>query len=404
VTTPTPAPLPIGQARHRRGGAGLAFAIVRRGLCRLTLAGTGGLRVVGALPPTTCVLVANHASHADTVALLAALPARRRPIVAAAADYWFGRPGRAIVCRLMGGFPVRRSGGGCADLAAAADHLAAGHDVIVYPEGTRSRDGAIGEFHSGAQRLADRAGVDLVPVRITGTSTLLPVHGRLHPTRVSVLIGAPTRDLATARQALAQLAAAPAGYAHAERDSRIRRSIAAFACSSAGLVFVAAWALGEAVVLPLIPEFMLGVLILAAPRRAGVLALAAAAGSLAGGAMMYTLAAHTASPPRLLTTPRMYATASAQIASEGAAALRHQAMSGIPYKVYGLQAGRNHVGLSAFLWTSATARGVRTLIAGLVFGLVGAVLWRWRRWYPIVLTGYVLVFATGLAMVINAWS
>ncbi len=138
---------------------------------------TGGLRVAGAgeLPAGPCVIVANHSSHADTAALIAALPARRKPAVAAAADYWFQGVFRSSVSRcLSAAFPVRRTGGGSADLAAAAALLAAGHDVILYPEGTRSRDGRTGEFHRGAARLAAAAGVPLVPAGISGTRTLLP--------------------------------------------------------------------------------------------------------------------------------------------------------------------------------------------------------------------------------------
>ncbi len=404
VSSRVPASSPVPGAGTTAVADAAAYAVARRALCRLALAMSGGLRVSGQLPRTPCVIVANHASHADTVALFAALPARRRPVVAAAADYWFDRPGRALACRLMGGFPVRRSGGGSADLAAAGEMLAAGHDVIVYPEGTRSRDGSIGEFHSGAQRLAASAGVDLVPVGVAGTRDLLPVHGRLHPARVTVRIGEPSRDLAAARAALIRLAVAPSGYRRAVRDSRLRQRIGPFAASSVGLLFMAAWAFGEAVVLPLIPEFVLGVLALAAPRRAWRLALAAVAGSLAGGALMYALAAHGAAPPTPLTTPRMHAVAGAQVAAEGAAAVRHQALSGVPYKVYGLAAGREGVGLGPFVWASATARGARILVIGLTLGLLGAVLWRWRRWYPAFLVGYVIVFAAGLAMVLSRWS
>ena len=89
-------------------------------LWRTVLSLTGGLRVRGAagLPPGPCVLVANHSSHADTAALIAALPARRQPVVAAAADYWFRGGVRPAICRaLCAAFPVRRSGGGSADLA-----------------------------------------------------------------------------------------------------------------------------------------------------------------------------------------------------------------------------------------------------------------------------------------------
>jgi len=173
-----------------------AGAVARRVLWRAVLTLTGGLRVHGAagLPPGPCVIVANHSSHADTAALIAALPARRRPVVAAAADYWFGGGYRPALCRaLCAAFPVRRSGGGSADLAAAARLLASGHDVIVFPEGTRSRDGRTGDFHRGAARLAAAAGAPLVPAGIGGTRTLLPPGGPARPHRAAVTVrfGAP---------------------------------------------------------------------------------------------------------------------------------------------------------------------------------------------------------------------
>lgn len=180
----------------------------RRWAWRAVLRLTGGLRVRGAPPQGACVVVANHSSHADTAALLAALPARTRPVVAAAADYWFGRPARSWLCRLLvGGFPVRRGGGGSADLAAASRVLAAGRTVVIYPEGTRSRDGRLGRFRGGAARLAAQAGVPLVPVAITDTRRLLPVHGRLCRTAVTVHFGPAMAgaDIDTARTTIAAL-------------------------------------------------------------------------------------------------------------------------------------------------------------------------------------------------------
>jgi 1-acyl-sn-glycerol-3-phosphate acyltransferase len=201
-----------------------AGGLARATLWRTVLTLTGGLRVRGAagLPAGPCVIVANHSSHADTAALIAALPARRCPAVAAAADYWFRGGPRSRVCRaLCGAFPVRRSGGGSADLAAAACLLSAGRDVIVYPEGTRSRDGAIGEFHRGAARLAAAAGVPLVPAGISGTSALLPpgrgrAATRLRRATVSVTFGTPLTNLragvmAEARSRVAELATAGRG-------------------------------------------------------------------------------------------------------------------------------------------------------------------------------------------------
>jgi 1-acyl-sn-glycerol-3-phosphate acyltransferase len=178
-------------------GRAFAPALARKALWRTVLALTGGLRVSGAatLPAGPCVIVANHRSHADTAALLAAVPARRRPAVAAAADYWFRGGVRPGVCRVLcAAFPVRRSGGGSADLAAAARLLAAGHDVIIFPEGTRSRDGRTGDFHRGAARLAATADVPLVPAGLSGTGTLLPPGGSARrPRRVAVIVrfGAP---------------------------------------------------------------------------------------------------------------------------------------------------------------------------------------------------------------------
>jgi 1-acyl-sn-glycerol-3-phosphate acyltransferase len=179
-------------------------ALARQVLWRAVLTLTGGLRVHGAtaLPAGPCVIVANHRSHADTAALLAAIPARRQPAVAAAADYWFRGGVRPRICRVLcAAFPVRRSGGGSADLADAVRLLAAGRDVIVFPEGTRSRDGRTGDFHRGAARLAAAAGVPLVPTGLSGTGTLLPPGGsarHARRARVTVRFGAPVslRELA----------------------------------------------------------------------------------------------------------------------------------------------------------------------------------------------------------------
>jgi 1-acyl-sn-glycerol-3-phosphate acyltransferase len=73
----------------------------------------GGLSVTGELPRLRAyVVVANHGSHADTAALLAALPPASRPVFAAAADYWFDVPARrASASGLAGILPVRREPG-----------------------------------------------------------------------------------------------------------------------------------------------------------------------------------------------------------------------------------------------------------------------------------------------------
>jgi 1-acyl-sn-glycerol-3-phosphate acyltransferase len=155
----------------------LAYAL-RHWLWRMVCAVSGGLTVTGRWQvPGGCIVVANHSSHADTAVLLAALPAKAQPVFAAAADYWFDVPVRRFVASsLIGVLPVRRSGGdGYAQLLAAVrPALKAGRTVVIYPEGTRSIDGEIGEFRSGALRLARDCGVPVVPVAVLGTAAVLP--------------------------------------------------------------------------------------------------------------------------------------------------------------------------------------------------------------------------------------
>ena len=151
---------------------------LRHWLWRAVCGVSGGLSVTGRWRTAGgCVVVANHASHADTAVLLAALPSTAQPVFAAAADYWFDvRVRRVVASSLIGVLPVRRSGDDSYAqlLAAARPALRAGRTVVIYPEGTRSTDGKVGEFRSGALRLARDCGVPVVPVAVLGTTDVLP--------------------------------------------------------------------------------------------------------------------------------------------------------------------------------------------------------------------------------------
>ena len=170
-------------------------SVLRHWLWRTVCAMSGGLTVTGRWRVKGgCVVVANHASHADTAVLLAALPAKAQPVFAAAADYWFDVPVRRFVASsLIGILPVRRSAndGYAQLLAAARPALRAGRTVVIYPEGTRSTDGSIGEFRSGALRLARDCGVPIVPVAVLGTADVLPKGASfISPAPMRVRIGA----------------------------------------------------------------------------------------------------------------------------------------------------------------------------------------------------------------------
>src|SRR3954471_4597692 len=141
----------------------------------------------GTRPPV--VFVANHSSHMDTPAILRALPRawRQRTAVAAAADYFYRKRWVAAADSLMfSAVPISPRGGGMEH--GAADHL---HlllrqrwNLLLYPEGTRSRNGSRGKLHSGAAVLAAAHDVPILPIYVSGTREAMP-PGRSWPKRLS---------------------------------------------------------------------------------------------------------------------------------------------------------------------------------------------------------------------------
>jgi 1-acyl-sn-glycerol-3-phosphate acyltransferase len=141
------------------------------------------------------VFAANHASHLDTPLILCTLPDgwRRRTAVAAAADYFFDTWWRAAGSSIaFNTFPIERRGGSLS--TTPGDLLDDGWSVVVFPEGTRSKDGWVGRFHLGAAWLAAEHGVPVVPVAHRGTFAAMPRgQGWPSPGRrpVTIRYGAP---------------------------------------------------------------------------------------------------------------------------------------------------------------------------------------------------------------------
>jgi 1-acyl-sn-glycerol-3-phosphate acyltransferase len=133
------------------------------------------------------ILVANHASHLDTPVILSALPRRlrKRTVVAAAADYFYRNRAVAwLVSLIFNTVPVeRRRGGGMSRNGGHLDQLLdQGWNLLLYPEGTRSRDGMPGPLRRGAAVLAASHNLTIVPIRVTGTAEAMP-PGRFWPRR-----------------------------------------------------------------------------------------------------------------------------------------------------------------------------------------------------------------------------
>jgi 1-acyl-sn-glycerol-3-phosphate acyltransferase len=158
------------------------------------------LRVTGRdhLPPLPFIVCSNHASHMDSVALMAAtgLPFDRFAMLAAS-DYFFRN---AIVYRLFSAMvqliPINRSGRGGAlaqTIALCRRFLDGGkRGLIIFPEGTRSTSGAIAPFKRGISVLSTELELPIVPVYVAGTDARMP-KGRLFPLpgAIQVHIGSP---------------------------------------------------------------------------------------------------------------------------------------------------------------------------------------------------------------------
>ena len=383
---------------------------LRRMLWRTAWAVAGGLRVRGRPPRGPAVVVANHSSHADSAALLAALPARSRPVFAAAEDYWFDVPWRrALVGSLAAAVPVRRHAAGGYDAlrCAVGPRLARGDVVVVYPEGTRATDDGLGEFRSGALRLARDLDVPLVPVALVGTADVLPKHGGFSPRAAEIRFGAAVTsteledlDAAEVRQRVLHLRDAPM----ARRVSPVWQVVSRRACSRAALAIAFAWGVAEALSWPVIAEMSLVLFAVAVPRRILPLACALATGSAVGVALHAWLAARGAMLPMPLTTPNMR-TAAAQHLEAGPAGVWQQMFNGIPIKVYAAEAGRSGMDVSAFATSAGIERATRIVGVGAVLTVVANALHPWlRRFYGTYLMLATTGFIAILAVTVERWS
>jgi 1-acyl-sn-glycerol-3-phosphate acyltransferase len=129
-------------------------------------------------PNRSCIYMSNHQSNFDIPVLLSKLPVQFRWL--AKAELFkipiFGRGMRGA-----GYISIDRSNRKSAfqSLARAAESIRNGTSVLIFPEGTRSRDGHLHAFKKGGFVLAVDAGVPIVPIVIQGTYAMMPKDSRL---------------------------------------------------------------------------------------------------------------------------------------------------------------------------------------------------------------------------------
>ncbi|HKG90837.1 MAG TPA: lysophospholipid acyltransferase family protein [Gemmatimonadaceae bacterium] len=126
---------------------------------------TGGVTVAD--PRRPYVAVSNHESYAD-IFLISHLPWEMKWLAKA---QLFRIPVMGWIMRMAGDIPVDRASrtSGADALARCRDRLDKRVSVMIFPEGTRSRDSNLLPFKDGAFRLAIEAGVPMLPIAVAGT-------------------------------------------------------------------------------------------------------------------------------------------------------------------------------------------------------------------------------------------
>ena len=134
-------------------------------------------------------LASNHASYIDPFLIGAGVP---RGINYLAREDLFDFPVAGWVLRRWQAVPVDRDGGGAAGLRAILERLLQDGGIVLFPEGTRTRDGNLQRARSGIGLIVMKSTAPVIPVRVFGTYKAYGRHLRLpRPRRIAVKYGFP---------------------------------------------------------------------------------------------------------------------------------------------------------------------------------------------------------------------
>ena len=137
------------------------------------------------------ILASNHASFLDPPLVGSGLS---RAINFLARESLFRFPCIGALLRSWNAVPVNRDGGGAPGLKAILDRLLAGGAIILFPEGTRTRDGKLQPARSGIGLIVAKSAAPVVPVRVFGTFEAWGRNQKIPlPKRIAVKYGVPMR-------------------------------------------------------------------------------------------------------------------------------------------------------------------------------------------------------------------
>lgn len=183
---------------RERGLVGIVANGLWRRALRLYLATAHRLEVVGRehLPPPPFCMIGNHTSHLDALTLAASLrgEAARAAHALAAEEVFFGSSaGAAFSAYAVNALPVRRGRTKRGEIEMLRTRLTEDRLVyILFPEGTRSRSGELGEFKPGLATLVLGSAVPVVPCWLEGAHAAWPPDRQWpRPGKLRLRIGAP---------------------------------------------------------------------------------------------------------------------------------------------------------------------------------------------------------------------
>jgi 1-acyl-sn-glycerol-3-phosphate acyltransferase len=203
-------------ALHLYSCAWGSFYVVMNPIWRFTISGREKLPWRG-----PAVLVANHLSLLDILVLYGLF----RPFKWVSREDLFHVPVVGWNMRMNDYVPLKRGDRESVRrmMAHCRAHLARGSPMLLFPEGTRSRDGRMQPFKDGAFRLAADAGCPVIPIAIEGTAEALPKAGLIFRgsmrARVTVLDPIPPSSDANALRDAARAAIVAALPEHARPAS-----------------------------------------------------------------------------------------------------------------------------------------------------------------------------------------
>lgn len=130
------------------------------------------------------IIISNHQSHLDLLVTLMLSP----KIVAMTNRWVWNFPVYAPVIRYLEFYPVTH--GLEVNEIKLKSLIDRGYSILIYPEGTRSAENKILRFHQGAFYLAEKFGLDIVPIYLDGPGRVLPKKDfTMYPGTITVNIG-----------------------------------------------------------------------------------------------------------------------------------------------------------------------------------------------------------------------